>query len=119
MQSTCDSECTWISAMFCVQVDECHSLVPNEFNPFEADLSELGLLDNLISSVCASKSPGPSDHASFSTHSAVSVSQDRALVDASGLFHTPWIAVSSLCLFVTRACLHAVVGGGSLLSVKL
>ncbi|KAL3149771.1 hypothetical protein ABBQ38_013597 [Trebouxia sp. C0009 RCD-2024] len=40
------------------QVDECHSLVPHEFNPFEADLSELGLLDNLISSVCASHPGG-------------------------------------------------------------
>lgn len=38
------------------QVEECHNLVPSGFNPFEADLSELGLLDNLISSVCASKS---------------------------------------------------------------
>lgn len=40
------------------QVEECHSLVPSEFNPFEPDLSELGLLDNLISSVCASHPGG-------------------------------------------------------------
>ena len=32
------------------------------FNPFEADLSELGLLDNLISSVCASELSEPCLH---------------------------------------------------------
>ena len=46
------------SAVLYAQVEECHNLVPSEFDPFEADLSELGLLDNLISSVCASKSSG-------------------------------------------------------------
>lgn len=62
------NECTLVSALCSVQVDECHSLVPHEFNPFEADLSELGLLDNLISSVCASKLAGPSDHAAVGQH---------------------------------------------------
>lgn len=38
-------------------MDDCHNLVPSGFNPFEADLSDLGMLDSLISSVCASKSP--------------------------------------------------------------
>ena len=42
------------------QAADCHNLVPIGFDGFvdDADVTEIGLLDSLITSVCAGKLPG-------------------------------------------------------------